>query len=68
MTNLTLDQLLENLPGAVWQKIAEIEYSTEVKIKSNGEICPDCGSMVIIKGGCTHCSNCGSQLGGGCPS
>ena len=50
------------------QKIAEIEYSTEVKIKSNGEICPDCGSMVIIKGGCTHCSNCGSQLGGGCPS
>ena len=25
MTNLTLNQLLENLPGAVWQKIAEID-------------------------------------------
>ncbi len=46
----------------------QVEYKTSSKIRSNGEPCPSCGNTVIVKGGCTHCSNCGEQVGGGCPS
>ena len=46
----------------------DVEYKTSSKVKSDGQPCPTCGNMVLVKGGCSHCSNCGEQVGGGCPS
>lgn len=46
----------------------EQTYQKQFTVKSNGDFCPKCGSGVKLKGGCTHCWNCGEQVGGGCPS
>ena len=46
----------------------KVEYKTSLKVNSNGQPCPGCGNMVLVKGGCSHCNNCGEQIGGGCPS
>lgn len=46
----------------------KLEYTTEIKKRSNGETCPGCGFNIPGIAGCTHCSNCGKQIGGGCPS
>jgi len=36
--------------------------------KATGAICPGCGFSLPGVVGCTHCTNCGTQVGGGCPS
>ena len=36
--------------------------------KATGAICPGCGFNLPGIVGCTHCYNCGQQVGGGCPS
>jgi len=45
-----------------------VEYTTERKKISNGQTCPACGFPLPGLVGCTHCTNCGKQVGGGCPS
>lgn len=45
-----------------------IEYTTQRKKISNGNTCPACGASIPGVAGCTHCWNCGKQVGGGCPS